>query len=437
MLSTSVSLQPSAAGRDILIFASQPDTGVPATDASRPKAPRPSSPQSSRSESPVLVQRTASLPPPVEDVNDPRTVDPERRVLPWTSTVMSDQPTAEQRAVPDSPTRAEALPQPRSQSELRDRGPSVDSARPLLQSSSVQSSPRPRNVLLKKNSIRNRTSSSESRQHSVRAHSRQASDAGAGAIAVPPAQSAAPAAGNDRDTWAMIDPPTHVGHMGVTMHSNVDTEQQALAATTHQTIPAPQITSIGAPPLPPRQASDQQSISGESVYETPAADVLLNPPPPRPHQEFTSSNLPLGKPMERSDASVVSSIPAHLHLKAPRSPNRVNHENVDIGIPSVYGSVGYLPSMVSQNPSMVAGEPIASGHDRSTSEALDVLMGQGGQADGLVSVVEDRKGKGKEGSRRVWDEDRGAWVDLPAVQGNVNGSGSDRPGSTRTRVSLG
>lgn len=440
-LSTSVPLQPSTAGRDILLFASQPDTGVAATDAFRPKTPRPQSPQSTRSESPVLVQRTASLPPPVEDVNNPRSVDPERRVLPWTSTVVSAQDrsaTAAQRA-PDSPDRA--LLQPRSQSEMRHRDASIDSSRPLLQSSSVQSSPRHRNVLLKKNSIRNRTSSSESRQPSVRAHSRQASDVGAAGI-VPGQLPANQNGNNDRDTWTMIDPPANVGRLGVTMFSNVDAEQQALAVSDHQTIPAPQITSVGLQPQP-HQAFDQQSVSGESVYETPSADVLMNTPPPRPNQEFTSSSLPLGKPMTSGDASVVSSIPAHLQLKTPRSPNRVNHaESVDIGIPSVHGSVGYLPSMVSANPSMIAPEPMPTGHDRSASEALDRLMGRGGGPQAIDGAkqgggagVGDRKGKGKEGSKGVWDEDKGAWVDLPAAQGNGNGSGA--PGSSRTRVSMG
>lgn len=157
--------------------------------------------------------------------------------------------------------------------------------------------------------------------------------------------------------------------------------------------------------------------------------MLLNPPPPRPHDEFTSSALPLGKPMHTGDASVVSSIPAHLQLRAPRSPNRVHTaEQVDIGIPSVYGSVGYLPSMMSHNPSVVSPDPDTreAGHDRTNSEVLDLLVGHAADHHDAGTVAEDRKGKGKEVTTNT---DAGA---LPG-----NGNGTDGPGSARTRVSMG
>jgi hypothetical protein len=50
----------------------------------------------------------------------------------------------------------------------------------------------------------------------------------------------------------------------------------------------------------------------------------------------------------------------------------------------------------------------------------------------------DRKGKSKEGSKRVWDEDKGVWLDGPIGQSTVNGNGNgpDGPGSARTRVSM-
>jgi hypothetical protein len=55
-------------------------------------------------------------------------------------------------------------------------------------------------------------------------------------------------------------------------------------------------------------------------------------------------------------------------------------------------------------------------------------------------AMEDRKGKGKEGARRVWDEDRGLWVEGVTAHGTGNeaapGNAADGPGSARTRVSM-
>lgn len=256
----------------------------------------------------------------------------------------------------------------------------------------------------------------------------------------------------------MVDHPPNIGRLGATMYSDFDAEHRALAQSTHQTIPAPQITSLGE--STGRPSLDQHTSSGESVYETPAADILLNQQPPQTHQEFTSSALPLGKPMSTDGGSAVSSILAHLRLRGPRSPNRVNNaEAVDIGMASVHGSLGYIPSMMSQNPSVLSPDATTvnanATHQRSASEALDLLMGNShgrdpshdtnGQTTPMPMpepVVEDRKGKGKEGAKRVWDEDKGAWADHP-IPTTANSSsqreraGSDGPGSARTRISMG
>ena len=160
---------------------------------------------------------------------------------------------------------------------------------------------------------------------------------------------------------------------------------------------------------------------------------------------MNTASLPLGRPINHDDTSAVSSIPTLLPLKSPRSPNRVNQaERVDIGIPSVHGSLGYMPSMMSFAPSQVSHNPMPTAHD-------DTIIGIGRDFDpaavnvqeqyddtlshmpgGLAPALEDRKGKGKEGARRVWDEDRGVWVEGITP----HSVGPDGPGSARTRISL-
>jgi len=140
--------------------------------------------------------------------------------------------------------------------------------------------------------------------------------------------------------------------------------------------------------------------------------------------------------MTTDDNSAVSSIPTHLPLKTPRSPNRVNQERVDIGIPSVHGSLGYIPSMMSFAPSQVSHDPMPTNSKPQIEAAVngeekydDALSHMPG---GLGLATEDRKGKGKEGARRVWDEDRGVWVEMVTP----HSIGPDGPGSARTRISL-
>lgn len=178
---------------------------------------------------------------------------------------------------------------------------------------------------------------------------------------------------------------------------------------------------------------------------------LLDPTDQSTDQDLNTANLPLGNPMSQGDTSAVSSIPTHLPLKSPRSPNRVNQaERVDIGIPSVHGSLGYIPSMMSFAPSQVSHNPMP------TANANDSMSGPGPDLDpasvngqeryddslshmpgGLAPAFEDKigkgKGKGREGARRVWDEDRGVWVEGVTPYS----IGPDGPGSARTRISLG
>jgi hypothetical protein len=138
-------------------------------------------------------------------------------------------------------------------------------------------------------------------------------------------------------------------------------------------------------------------------------------------QQLDSTNIPLGNPMTSDDNSAVSSIPTYLPLKSPRSPNRVNQERVDIGIPSVHGSLGYIPSMMSFAPSQVSHDPMPTNsnqqNENGTQRDIDLAAVNGEEKyddalshmpGGLGLATEDRKRKGKEGARRVWDEDRGS-----------------------------
>jgi len=283
-------------------------------------------------------------------------------------------------------------------------------------------------------------------------------------------------------SWMMVDPPAKVGHMGLTMYTDPNSGRQTTVKPgaaereeqeTHH-IPAPQITALGHIPAPQITAlglgaeggvSQDGHSSGDSIYETPSANVPLSsspsrdPPrlPPRPQQPYIAPQvpqaqyqqlntpnlpLPLGNPIARDEVSQVSSIPSYLPLKSPRSPNRVNQaERVDIGIPSVHGSLGYMPSMMSFAPSTHDPMPSGTEHSRrpthetggdfdpNDQEKYDDILSH---MPGGLALGEDRKGKGKEGARRVWDEERGVWVDGITPKS----IGPDGPGSARTRVSI-
>lgn len=495
-LSTSIPLQPLSAGRDILLFASKPDTGVAATDAFKPKSPTTNQTQgvasggTSRSESPVLVHRTSSL-PPAEHPN-PRAVDPDRRVLPWSSTVVGDpKPTHQRDGSSPEQGREGTLSSSRAPSRAhqqyqRPRGSSIDSAQPLLPptqgTASVQSSPRARNVLLKKTSLNRRNSLTNSSRHqSLPPRSRQTSDAGLGENVRREVEGRSSRAGTgngggsngNAESWLVVNPPARIGHVGLTMYPDPSSQpgQGQRQVDECQSIPGPQITAL---PLPSTQQSHSNSrtSSEADVYETPGEVIQTatrSPPrlPPRPFAQEPGHpsppkdshiplpvNLPLGNPIAREDTSVVSSIPTYLPIQDSRSPNRLHRpEHVDIGIPSVHGSLGYIPSMMSQAPSVISHDPMPGagarhghGHGDAQGQLGDTeAEGQGGY-EGTKPLMpggramEDRKGKGKEGARRVWDEDRGVWVEGVAAHGTGNGAASgnaaDGPGSARTKVSL-
>ena len=218
-LVASLPLLPVVKGRDILIFASLPSSGLTQKDAWTPQAEpftasaAPPSQPSTRTESPVLIDPPVSL-TPRSDVVGPR------------------------------------------------HTPSIDSSKPLI--ATVPPSPRSRNVLLKKTSLRKRHESTDSHRST---QSRIAPEP-APVVHTPP-----------EDQWSMVD----------------------LRSSQHAT-----------------------SESGESLYVD-APDTALR----------------LGQPVEPS-------IPMP-PLREPKSPQRAQHIDVGsgVGVPSMRGSVGYFPSVVS------------------------------------------------------------------------------------------
>jgi hypothetical protein len=509
-----------------LLFASQPNTGIAAKDAYVLKV-RAQSTGTGGTESPVLVQRTSSFPIPAEQ-EDPRSVDPEKRRLPWTSTVHAQghnrSVSVDQNSTPSRAPSTQPQAQQQQQQQHR-RNASLDST-PVVkpQTSYVQSSPRPRNLLLKKNSLRRQGSNSSTtnaKNQSIPPRSRRTSD-----VANPIVNTRREEPGRrmgtvvtldstdaSAESWLVVDPPKKVGHMGLTMYTDPATGREVTSERDGQTaplhvqhrIPAPQITSL-APEIHPYDNHDRPNEhehehehshdheSGGSIYETPYANPSPPSLPPRPpqlqeqllqqHQEqlrdqhqpqqqarlreyqiaqmqhqqdqqrqlnaetvqqqLDTTHFSLGNPMSSEDTSAVSSIPTYLPLKTPRSPNRVNKaERVDIGIPSVHGSLGYIPSMMSFAPSQISHDPMPTKNQATDVRDFDpaTVNGEERYDDALSHMPggpapavggEDRKGKNIEGARRVWDEDRGVWVEGVTP----HSVGPDGPGSARTRISL-
>ena len=166
-----------------------------------------------------------------------------------------------------------------------------------------------------------------------------------------------------------------------------------------------------------------------------------------------TSPLRLGQPIEPHQPDATIPLP----LRSPKSPRRAEHIEVNsgIGVPSMRGSLGYFPSvtsvpLASTDELGLAGGP--SDHHASTGSfgadaamsmhSRDVSGGSGSPGrrgwsrhpamedwkQALVNTEpgkEDVKGKGKEGSKRIWDEAAGKWVELRG-----------RIGSGRTKVDL-
>ncbi|OCF32226.1 hypothetical protein I316_06140 [Kwoniella heveanensis BCC8398] len=372
-LAASMPLLPIVKGRDILIFQSLPASGLSVRDTFVPRPPN-QAPSVAGTESPVLVSPAASL--PAHEVleaqahgnitnHDPREVNPDNRKLPWAS-ILTDrnQRTNDTRA--PSPSKASQPPSSAARLEKlgstsRRRTPSQESRKPLLgggggmpaaPSASANSTPRHKNVLLKKNSLSRRRSVSGnnvSRNPSEDGHGRHSSQGHHNSTAGPIAtagDAGIPMVGfsetrqpiddgsvhsrptsqvfgqcedhrhfiitnpdkvtRDNDEWSFIDPPPNVGKLGVTMFDAAQPSHMRRAADggplSHDGVvdmpatgPA-QYDSLG------RASGEETAESGQSIY----ADAHAHhPSPEQPHYAHTHITGSPGKGNKRSSVPSV------------------------------------------------------------------------------------------------------------------------------------
>ncbi|WWD03590.1 hypothetical protein V865_001644 [Kwoniella europaea PYCC6329] len=364
-LVASIPLLPIARGRDVLIFSSLPSSGLSVVDSYVPKAP-----SIAGTESPVLVSPMASV-PAQDPLDDPREVDPDHRQLPWTS-VVNDQTT------PPSPVKRRGRQAGNHPNQLL-----------AAPSASANSTPKHKNVLLKKNSLQRRRSTSANGSHSrppsAIGHGKErypidGRHSAQGTYQPPEEHNRHFKVMNPDDTserWSFIDPPPNIGRLGVTMfdrtggHTHHYLPPQGTGRTsgedpsreTHNssiyadapTEPVRLIPIKNDQPavLPTRQVSKGilESTSPESELGFGEHDTQseLN------HANPITKPLALGQPIDRDyrgddhdgdEAMLIGKMP----LKDSDSPERRGRQNiVDLGsaIQSVHGSVGYLQSMIS------------------------------------------------------------------------------------------
>ena len=278
--------------------------------------------------------------PPHHDVN------PEDRELPWTS-MLSEGPPISQGAPQVDEARFSVAPRPLAIPEIPDtRTGSAASSRPLIPLAG-RDSPYQRNVLLKKTSVRRRRSlSANNLTHQPSDSIQQLSDS----IRQPSNASLQQAAYPNQGTWRTSDPFANASHPGLTAQQ--------------------------------RYSVDGTAESGDSRYIDAGKETPGQP-------------LALGAPIRPGSESVP--------LRDALAPNRAAVVDVggEIGVPSMYGSVGYL-----------GGRSIRSEHTGSSTPGSELGRGAAGG--------DDVKGKGKA-------------VGSPELGG---GSPSGM-GNARTRVSIG
>ena len=428
---------PLAKGRDVLYFYSLPDSGMSHLDTYKPNTSR----VDTIASSPILISLTDSMspaPPPLptrrheprearaarggressDSDSDPRDVDPFHRVLPWTSVLDEGPPPSPRRAGQISDQRATTVP-PSSmpgQGHVHRRSPSQDSSRPLLVNGSAQSSPRQKNVLLKKNSTtqRNRTASGNDSD----SQTQRAANRGGGQTTSPTPPQA------ESESWSMVDVPLQPGQP---THAPID--------------PSDDVNRLSQGG---RVSEEKTAESGESVYNDPqeipitGEQIMALGQPIHPHPTIpppAESHSGTGTQHRDSIGEGVTTVP----LKEASSPKRAGSAFVEvgsgIGIPSMYGSVGNTGGQ-----SIMSGVS-GVGRESGVGTVPDV-PGQGvgqGQADGDGKVPEAELGRLlRENTGEVGGGGElgtaGPLTSDPPPRGSPNRAA--RAGSNRTRISM-
>ncbi|WWC71904.1 uncharacterized protein I206_105863 [Kwoniella pini CBS 10737] len=369
-LAASMPLLPIMKGRDVLIFFSLPSSGLSVVDSYVPREP-----SIGGSESPILVSPAASFPAqelldrefPIQgQAENSREVVSEHRQLPWTS-VITEQ-TRSRTDPPTKPSPPRHLSGGKGNGSARKRYGSRESSKPLLAAPSVSanSTPKHKNVLLKKNSLQRRRSVSADQSGRKSAQSRSVDESGRNSSQgdYPGHVPGQWTEGDDRhfhvtnpdnasERWSLIDPPTSLGTLGVTMSNDGPHKY-------HQTPPTTQDRVIARNPAEggtreskanedsiyadaqPTLLHDQNHQYGEPLRFVPvqdtttrtnAADLATNAPmtirtfaPTSPESEFgfngtelghTNEPLVLGQPMNDDEENV-----KHVPLKDSDSPER-------------------------------------------------------------------------------------------------------------------
>ncbi|WVR00368.1 hypothetical protein IAU59_007511 [Kwoniella sp. CBS 9459] len=384
-LAASIPLLPIVKGRDILIFQSLPASGLSVRDTFVPRALH-QTPSIAGTESPVLVSPAASL--PAHEVleaqaqnsinsHDPRDVNPDNRKLPWTSVLTDRNHATNTCDTASSPTKSNAQPSStarleKSSSTSRRRTPSQESRRPLLggkigggggmpaaPSASANSTPRQKNVLLKKNSLQRKrsVSANNSRHPSEDEHGRQSSQ-GHYRITSEPIGNVTPAGipmvgvngsrqpienddgsvqsrpqshlygqsedhrhfiitnpdkvTRDNDEWSFIDQPVNVGKLGVSMlvnnpppHTYEPSSGRELNLDGEYDLPGPsghaQCDTLG------RASGEETAESGQSIYADAHAHHTT---PDRARDAYTTADSPVRADKRSSLPSVNIDIPS-------------------------------------------------------------------------------------------------------------------------------
>ncbi|WWC91591.1 uncharacterized protein L201_006537 [Kwoniella dendrophila CBS 6074] len=429
-LAASIPLLPIIKGRDVLIFSSLPSSGLSVVDSYIPKDP-----SSIRSESPVLVAPAASL-PPQEVLEDPREVDPGNRQLPWTSVVANNKSVPASPSKPSNPPPVAAILGKRD--SQRKRTASRESSKPLLAAPSASydptSTPKQKNVLVKKNSLQRRRSTSadgsHSRQHSesggrISAQGVRARQSIDGTISSQNYNNSN--SNNNKPIYGQSENHRHL-HIANPDNSSekwsfIDPAPAAATGISAMFDPAAVFTHHHHVPLSPEKRHDQQynlprasnedgtrTSHDESVY----ADAQYNPGSNDDHGEYNHSKV-------SQQNQTFQSTPNHNGVAGNRDLHHESDYNHNQGIPKAGMPIFFAKSPESelyqeselgydnsiQQP-LSLGQPMNSDHDNHyhTQEPMMVIPLKGNE-NGNSSFVDSPERRGR---RNLVDIDLGSTV---------------------------